>query len=69
MAHDLFKQYGTPSKNNFSQIAESVKQMQKELRGDPREIVQRLLYSGQMTQEQFNQFAEMATQILPNIIG
>jgi hypothetical protein len=43
--------------------------MQKELRVDPREIVQRLLYSGQMTQEQFNQFAEMATQILPNIIG
>lgn len=69
MAHDLFKQYGTPSKNSFSQIAASVKQMQKELRGDPREIVQGLLKSGQMTQAQFNQFAEMATQILPNILG
>jgi hypothetical protein len=43
--------------------------MQKELRGDPREIVQGLLKSGQMTQDQFNQLAEMATQILPNILG
>ena len=69
MSNDLFNQYGR--KNNqfdFSQISAQVKQLQKQINGDPRQIVQNLLSSGQMTQAQFNQFAELANQIMPSLI-
>lgn len=70
MAHDLFRQYGNqPAANDggFSQLVAEVKRMQQTFRGNPQEEVQRLLQSGQMTQEQFNKYAQMANQIAPMI--
>lgn len=66
MAHDLFKQFGNqpaPNDGGFSQLVAEVKRMQQTFRGNPQEEVQRLLQSGQMTQEQFNKYAQMANQI------
>ena len=70
MAHDLFRQYGNqpaPNDGGFSQLVAEVRRMQKTFRGNPQEEVQRLLQSGQMTQEQFNRYAQMANQIVPMI--
>ena len=70
MAHDLFKQFGNqpaPNDGGFSQLVAEVRRMQQTFRGNPQEEVQRLLQSGQMTQEQFNKYAQMANQIAPMI--
>lgn len=70
MAHDLFRQYGNqpaPNDGGFSQLVAEVRRMQQTFRGNPQEEVQRLLQSGQMTQEQFNRYAQMANQIAPMI--
>lgn len=70
MAHDLFRQFGNqpaPNDGGFSQLVAEVKRMQQSFRGNPQEEVQRLLQSGQMTQEQFNKYAQMANQIAPMI--
>lgn len=70
MAHDLFKQFGNqpaPNDGGFSQLVAEVRRMQQTFQGNPQEEVQRLLQSGQMTQEQFNRYAQMANQIAPMI--
>ena len=35
------------------------------INGNPQQIVQQLMQSGQMSQEQFNQLSGMASQIMP----
>lgn len=70
MAHDLFRRFGNqpaPNDGGFSQLVAEVKRMQQTFQGNPQEEVQRLLQSGQMTQEQFNRYAQMANQIAPMI--
>ncbi len=70
MANDLFRQFGSqPVANDggFSQLVAEVKRMQQTFQGNPQQEVQRLLQSGQMTQEQFNRYAQMANQIAPMI--
>ena len=48
----------------FSNFIAQVKQLQQTFQGDPRAEVQRLLNSGQMTQQQFNQLSQMANQVM-----
>lgn len=38
----------------------------KEMQGNPQAIIQRLMDSGQMTQEQYNRFQQMASQMRNN---
>lgn len=44
----------------FQTFTENLSKMQK----DPRQAVQELLNSGQMTQAQYNQLSQMASQIM-----
>ncbi len=67
MEHDLFKQFGVQPGGGLGQIIAQVKQMQQNFPGDPRQEVERLMRSGQMTQAQFNQLAQAANQIFPYI--
>lgn len=39
-------------------------EFQKAFKGDPQKIVQEMLNSGKITQEQFNQAAQMANQLM-----
>ena len=48
----------------LSQFIADVKRMQQTFQGDPRAEVQRLLNSGQMTQQQFNQLSQLANQYI-----
>lgn len=66
MTNPLFKTLGgtqQPHQNGISQLIQDAKEMQRTFRGDPRQIVQNLISSGQMSQVQFNQLAQAANQI------
>ena len=47
---------------NARNLMNQFQQFKSQFQGDPREQVQQLLNSGQMTQEQFNQLSSMAQQ-------
>lgn len=64
MANSLFTQFSNqPPNNGVMQIMAQAQDLQKTFEGNPREEVERLLNSGQMSQDQFNKFAQMANQI------
>lgn len=65
MANPLYGQYGAPQ-NPFTQIINTVKQMQSSI-ANPKAEVEKLMRSGQMSQQQFNQLSQMANQIFPHI--
>lgn len=62
MANPLYN----PMQNNpYAEIIAQAKEMQKTFQGNPRDVVQQLLNSGQMSQNQFNQLSQIAQQIVP----
>jgi hypothetical protein len=61
MANPLFNSLG--NNNPFQRLMEEAREFRKSFSGNPREEVQRLLNSGQMSQEQFNHFSRIATQV------
>lgn len=64
MANSLFTQFGNqPPNNGLMQIMAQAQDLQKTFNGNPKEEVERLLNTGQMSQDQFNRFAQMANQI------
>ena len=64
MSNSLFTQFGNqPPNNGLMQIMAQAQELQKTFNGNPKEEVERLLNSGQMSQDQFNRFAQMANQI------
>ena len=54
---------GGKSDNGFTQLLQQFNQFKQNFVGDPRESVQQLLNSGQMSQQQYNQLASMATEL------
>lgn len=65
MANHLYKQYNQPiNDNGLSQIIEQAKQMRKTFNGDPQQVVQNLLNSGQMSQADFNKYSQIAQQVM-----
>lgn len=63
MPNPLFESFG--NKNPYAKMVGQIKEFSKTLQGDPKDIVQNLLNSGRMSQEQFNQYSQMAQQIMP----
>jgi hypothetical protein len=67
MANPLFNTLGgnAPAMNDggFSQMMAQLNSFRSSFRGDPKAEVQRLLNSGQMTQEEYNQLTQTAQQI------
>lgn len=61
MANPLFNEF--KPQNGMSNFIAQVKQMKQSFQGNPKDEVQRLLNSGQMSQQQFNELAQMANQI------
>ena len=64
-ASSLFNLFGqqTPMINGgFANMMSQFQQFKQNFSGDPKQRVQQLLDSGQMTQQQFNQLSQMATQ-------
>lgn len=57
--------YNPMQNNPYAGIIAQAKEMQKTFQGNPRDVVQQLLNSGQMSQNQFNQLSQIAQQIVP----
>lgn len=65
MASSLFgqSQANQNPQNNPTNIIEQINKLKQDFAGqDPQTIVQNLLKSGRMTQQQFEQFSQMAKQ-------
>lgn len=63
MPNPLFSQFGGQQTNPMAQLVADAKKMKQTMQ-NPRAEVERLLQSGQMSQNQFNQFAQIAQQIV-----
>lgn len=64
MANPLFNMYGNSMPPGMEQIIQQARAFKQQFNGDPRQEVQRLLNSGEMSQEQFNQLSQQTQQIL-----
>ena len=62
MANPLFGQFGGNQNNPMSQFMDELKRLQQTV-ANPRKVVEDLLQSGKMTQQQFNQLSQMANQM------
>lgn len=67
MSNPLFNTLGgansTANDNGLGAMLQQLQTFKNSFRGDARAEVQRLLNSGQMTQQQFNEYAQMANRI------
>lgn len=64
MANDLYKMMGNSQNvGGISNLIERLNQFRQSFTGDPKQQVQQLLNSGKMSQNQYNQLSQMATQI------
>ena len=65
MANPLFQALGCQTQMNpmMHQIQDA-RQLRQTFQGDPRQTVQQLVASGRMSQQQFNQYAQIANQLI-----
>lgn len=65
MTNHLFNASGNNNMPNpFTDIIRQAQELQKTFKGNPRDEVQKLLNSGKMSQETFNQLSQQAQQIM-----
>lgn len=64
MSNALYNQFGRQN-NPFEQLAQQAREFQKRFNGNPRQEVERLLQTGQMSQSQFNQYSQIVQQMAP----
>ena len=60
--NNLYKQFGRQN-NPFEQLMQQTQEFKKQFNGNPRQEVERLLRTGQMSQSQFNQYSQIAQQV------
>lgn len=68
MASSLFNSLGQSQKlpgafGDMQNMMGKLNQFRQSFQGDPKQQVQQLLNSGQMSQDQYNRLSQMATQI------
>lgn len=67
MANQLFKMLGNSNLpgpfGNMQNLIQRLNQFRQSFQGNPKQQVQQLLNSGQMSQNQYNQLSQLATQI------
>ena len=64
MSNALYNQFGRQN-NPLEQLAQQARELQKQFKGNPRQEVERLLQTGQMSQSQFNQYSQIVQQMAP----
>ena len=63
MANPLFSQFGGQRVSPMQQLVEDARKLRQTMQ-NPRAEVERLLQTGAMSQSQFNQFSQIAQQIV-----
>ena len=61
MNNSLYNSFGM--QNNISQMVNDFNNFKNSFKGDPRAEVEKMMRSGQLSQEQFNQYAQMASEL------
>ena len=65
MGNPLFNQFGQNQQQNpIQNIIDEIQNFKQMFKGDPKKEVEKLMQSGKMSQQQFNQLSQMANQIL-----
>ena len=64
MANPLFSALGGQQMNPMAQLVADAKRLQQTMTGNPKQMVEELVKSGRMSQDQFNQYAQIAQQIV-----
>lgn len=64
MSNKLFQAMGN-TVNPYSQMIGEITKFSQSIKGDPRQMVQKLLDTGEMSQADFNRLSQMAQQIMP----
>lgn len=64
MSNKLFQAMGSMA-NPYSQMIGEINKFSQSIKGDPRQMVQKLLDTGEMSQADFNKLSQMAQQIMP----
>lgn len=63
MTNPLYGQFGGQQTNPMQQLVADARKLKQTMQ-NPRAEVERLLQNGQMSQSQFNQFSQIAQQIV-----
>ncbi len=61
--NNLYKQFGRQN-NPFEQLMQQTQEFKKQFNGNPRQEVERLLRTGQMSQKTFNELSQVAQQVV-----
>ena len=69
MANNLYQSLNGQQNNPFQQIIAEIKRFQQNFQGNPKDEVQKMINDGRLSQAQFNQYAQMATQIISAVGG
>lgn len=62
MANRLYQSMGAQN-SPLEQLAQQARDFRRQFSGNPREEVERLLRTGAMSQQQFNQYSQIAQQV------
>lgn len=68
MSNSLYNQFGRQN-NPFEQLAQQARDFRKQFSGNPRQEVERLLQTGQMSQKTFNELSQVAQQVVQFMNG
>ena len=63
MNNPIYQQFGNQP-NNMNNIMQRFQQFQRMFRGNPQQMIQQMMNSGQITQEQFNNAVKQANQMM-----
>lgn len=64
MSNPLFSALGGQQMNPMEQIVAEAKRLQQTMTGNPKQMVEELVKSGKMSQQDFNNYAQIANQII-----
>ena len=64
MAKPLFSDLSGQQMNPMAQLVADAKRLQQTMTGNPKQMVEELVKSGRMSQDQFNQYAQIANQLV-----
>ena len=64
MSNPLFSALGGQQMNQMAQLVADAKRLQKTMTGNPKQMVEELVKSGRMSQQDFNNYAQIANQIV-----
>lgn len=64
MSNPLYGQFGNQQTNPMAQLVADARRLKQTITTNPKEEVQKLLNSGAMSQQKFNELAQIAQQVV-----